>query len=668
MKCHYEVLGVPRDASFEEIKKSYRTLALKWHPDKNPDNVVEAREEFLLVQQAYEVLGDPAERKWYDKNRESILKGGRDGDYKDESLDVFQYFTSSCFKGYGDDEDGFYSVYRKVFEKIAAEDTESVSESELNIPTFGDSNSNYEDVVHPFYAYWQSYSTKKSYAWLNVFDTRQATNKRVFRAMEKENKKVRDKARKARNEEVQQLVAFVRKRDKRVKAHVEFLKQKSEDNARKAKEYRIKQVKNRFKEMQELAGPLHDLSISTMEELNAIEVEVAAMFDERPEEVDDDDDGLYCFVCQKLFKSEKSFANHENSKKHKENLELMKEQGMFPESDEKGSVYEETGASAVDSSSTISADQTSTSSSDNDSDSGGSDDGIGKQADNSDVSGSFCQQLENTQTAEATTDDCASSSDTEDSLKIITHLHKSKTHRKLLEDYESSDELNIHIMRPNTKKSYKCRGTDTQCTKENDDKTNTLIEDADQTSVKSLGFDADEESISGEVAAKNRKKRRKQTRNTKKSVNQVDFVTQKNEDCINSQKSKCLTAINCSDKGVNKIVEHDHSKKNVAEKQSKKQKKNVKVLGVDKINGTESTLKTEKNKQFERQSKRSKKKTALEGYNTGQNRETDDIPTVKLKTLEDGGTNKCSKKRAKNKCVVEERYFVNQNCDVGSPS
>ncbi|XP_047103483.1 dnaJ homolog subfamily C member 21 [Schistocerca piceifrons] len=441
MKCHYEVLGVPRDASFEEIKKSYRTLALKWHPDKNPDNVVEAREEFLLVQQAYEVLGDPAERKWYDKNRESILKGGRDGDYKDESLDVFQYFTSSCFKGYGDDEDGFYTVYRKVFEKIAAEDTESVSESELNIPTFGDSNSNYEDVVHPFYAYWQSYSTKKSYAWLNVFDTRQATNKRVFRAMEKENKKVRDKARKARNEEVQQLVAFVRKRDKRVKAHVEFLKQKSEDNARKAKEYRIQQVKNRFKEMQELAGPLHDLSISTMEELNAIEVEVAAMFDERPEEVDDDDDGLYCFVCQKLFKSEKSFANHENSKKHKENLELMKEQGMFPESDEKGSVHEETGASAVDSSSTISADQTSTSSSDNDSDSGGSDDGIGKQADNSDMSGSFCQQLENTQTAEASTDDCASSSDTEDSLKIITHLHKSKTHRKLLEDYESSDEL-----------------------------------------------------------------------------------------------------------------------------------------------------------------------------------------------------------------------------------
>lgn len=64
MRCHYEVLGVSRDASDEELKKAYRKLALKWHPDKNIDNEQEAKENFQLVQQAYDVLTDPHERAW----------------------------------------------------------------------------------------------------------------------------------------------------------------------------------------------------------------------------------------------------------------------------------------------------------------------------------------------------------------------------------------------------------------------------------------------------------------------------------------------------------------------------------------------------------------------------------------------------------------------------
>lgn len=64
MKCHYEVLGLARDVSASEIKKAYRRLALQWHPDKNLDNLVEAKEQFQLVQNAYEVLSDPQERAW----------------------------------------------------------------------------------------------------------------------------------------------------------------------------------------------------------------------------------------------------------------------------------------------------------------------------------------------------------------------------------------------------------------------------------------------------------------------------------------------------------------------------------------------------------------------------------------------------------------------------
>lgn len=64
MKCHYEVLCVSKDATASEIKKAYRKLALQWHPDKNLENLLEAKEQFQLVQNAYEVLSDPQERAW----------------------------------------------------------------------------------------------------------------------------------------------------------------------------------------------------------------------------------------------------------------------------------------------------------------------------------------------------------------------------------------------------------------------------------------------------------------------------------------------------------------------------------------------------------------------------------------------------------------------------
>lgn len=62
----YEILGVGRDASDEEIKKSYRKLAMKYHPDRNPDNK-EAEEKFKEAKEAYEMLSDPQKRAAYDQ-------------------------------------------------------------------------------------------------------------------------------------------------------------------------------------------------------------------------------------------------------------------------------------------------------------------------------------------------------------------------------------------------------------------------------------------------------------------------------------------------------------------------------------------------------------------------------------------------------------------------
>ena len=85
-------------------------MALKYHPDKNPDDPEGAKETFQIIQQAYDVLSDPQERAWYDNHREEILRGGRGEQLQEEGIDLFQYFSSSCYTGWGDDENGFYGV------------------------------------------------------------------------------------------------------------------------------------------------------------------------------------------------------------------------------------------------------------------------------------------------------------------------------------------------------------------------------------------------------------------------------------------------------------------------------------------------------------------------------------------------------------------------------
>ncbi|XP_069869309.1 dnaJ homolog subfamily B member 3-like [Dipodomys merriami] len=71
MVDYYQVLGVPRQASTDAIKKAYHKLALKWHPDKNPENKEEAEKRFKQVAQAYEVLSDARKRGVYDRYGEA---------------------------------------------------------------------------------------------------------------------------------------------------------------------------------------------------------------------------------------------------------------------------------------------------------------------------------------------------------------------------------------------------------------------------------------------------------------------------------------------------------------------------------------------------------------------------------------------------------------------
>ena len=75
MADHYETLGVDRTASAEEIKKSYRRLARKNHPDQNPDDP-KAEERFKEISHAHDVLSDPEKRREYDAEQQMLRMGG----------------------------------------------------------------------------------------------------------------------------------------------------------------------------------------------------------------------------------------------------------------------------------------------------------------------------------------------------------------------------------------------------------------------------------------------------------------------------------------------------------------------------------------------------------------------------------------------------------------
>ncbi|XP_066247659.1 dnaJ homolog subfamily B member 6-like isoform X1 [Euwallacea similis] len=79
MGDYYRVLEVPKHATTVEIKKAYRKLALRWHPDKNTDNVDEATKKFKEISEAYEVLSDDSKRKIYDArcSRSSATRSSR---------------------------------------------------------------------------------------------------------------------------------------------------------------------------------------------------------------------------------------------------------------------------------------------------------------------------------------------------------------------------------------------------------------------------------------------------------------------------------------------------------------------------------------------------------------------------------------------------------------
>src|SRR4051812_49449114 len=104
---YYEVLGIERGAGADDIKKAYRKMAVKFHPDKNPGDK-EAEEQFKELGEAYEALSDPQKRAAYDQYGHAAFDprmraGGRGGEFHDP-FDIFR----EAFGGGGSIFDEFF--------------------------------------------------------------------------------------------------------------------------------------------------------------------------------------------------------------------------------------------------------------------------------------------------------------------------------------------------------------------------------------------------------------------------------------------------------------------------------------------------------------------------------------------------------------------------------
>ena len=140
----YDILGVNRDASDDEIKKAYRKLAMKYHPDRNPDNP-KAEEHFKEVKEAYEILSDGQKRAAYDQyghagvDPQSGMGGGGFGGGTGGFSDAFGGIFDEIFGGGGGRSGGRSNVYRgadlRYNLEITLEQAAFGTETKIRIPT-----------------------------------------------------------------------------------------------------------------------------------------------------------------------------------------------------------------------------------------------------------------------------------------------------------------------------------------------------------------------------------------------------------------------------------------------------------------------------------------------------------------------------------------------------
>ncbi|UCF08460.1 MAG: DnaJ domain-containing protein, partial [Thermoplasmata archaeon] len=118
---YYEVLGVEKSASKDEIKKAYRKLAKKHHPHMNKDHPKEAEETFKEISEAHDILGDPEKRKLYDEFGWAGVQGGFDAARAREQREWARAGGGFHPRGAGAQGFGGYTSFEDLFGDIFRE-------------------------------------------------------------------------------------------------------------------------------------------------------------------------------------------------------------------------------------------------------------------------------------------------------------------------------------------------------------------------------------------------------------------------------------------------------------------------------------------------------------------------------------------------------------------
>jgi DnaJ family protein A protein 5 len=218
-----------------------------------------------------------------------------------------------------DSNGGFYETFRNLFTKIMTEERSSYENDEECVDSyycqdfysFGSLETQHDPGVKNFYGRFTSFSTCRSFSWVDEYKLAEIDDRRERRMAEKSNKKAREVGRRDYNETVCNLASWIKKRDPRIIKHHAILKQRAEEAHVRLQ---LKKTTERLERTRLL---------STYEEVEWSKTTNC-------ETIINDDESIIiqnvfeCVSCSKLFKSEKAFETHEKSKKHQEALKIMK--------------------------------------------------------------------------------------------------------------------------------------------------------------------------------------------------------------------------------------------------------------------------------------------------------------------------------------------------------
>ncbi|KAF1741435.1 hypothetical protein MXB_1697, partial [Myxobolus squamalis] len=221
-----------------------------------------------------------------------------------------------------------------LFEEIICEEKIFSKDGDEKFPGFGFSHSPFADVVRPFYSYWLSFVTQKSFKWCDYYDCKTAVNRAESRAMERENKPIRDNAKKQYNKNMRALVLYIKKRDPRIlqMKQDELTKENIKTSATINKLSNGCATSNKDYNWNKHYQEYHQ-DIDVIE--NLIDDEFCDRIDQiKIDKLEDKEfeygaaileaNSIICLLCNSAFQSLKSFRNHSKSRSHIELFQAYK--------------------------------------------------------------------------------------------------------------------------------------------------------------------------------------------------------------------------------------------------------------------------------------------------------------------------------------------------------